>query len=207
MNRNSSFPRRFLLLLATGLFTITLVTWFTRQREALEGDLATREESRAETVDSTGPELQVWEASARIEAETNAAGPGALPTEQAPIGNSAGESPGLSIREMAEEDGSFVDMSLAELRAEQFTLNDQLTTITTPIYRELRDAGRFEVVGTIDNHKGVTSKDRDLLLSLEYDGPTGQVRRIEIPQMEFPAAYALKRRLLLVEAEIRRRAN
>jgi len=108
------------------------------------------------------------------------------------------------------EENPYSDMTIAELRGEEAKLRAQVNELTEPIYEELLNAGRFEVVGTTEDYAGLSSKDNPgnkLLLSLRYELSTGQVRLIVIPEDEHPAPYVLWRRLLLVGQELRRKTD
>ena len=115
--------------------------------------------------------------------------------------------PTFEPKEDLDEENPYVDMSIAELRGEESKLQAQGYEFNKPIFDELLKAGRFEVVGTLEDHALDTPKDNSLLLSFQYDGSTGQMRRIVIPEEEYPAAYALWRKRLLIAQEIRRKTD
>lgn len=103
------------------------------------------------------------------------------------------------------DDETYSQMSSIQLERKAKALQAEIDSRAGPIFDELTELGRFEVVGDIDNHRGVTSDDNDLILRLHYDGPTGQVRRIVIPESEYPSIYLLKEKQTRVLEELGRR--
>jgi hypothetical protein len=99
-------------------------------------------------------------------------------------------------------------MPLPQLEGIQAQLNSQIGELSTPLYKQLRDAGRYEVIGEIAPGASVTlpdAGDMRVLSSIESDRTTGLITKTVIPEEEYPDLYKLVDQYLAVSREIAER--
>lgn len=92
---------------------------------------------------------------------------------------------------------TYASMSKAELKVEQMTLIEQMHEMTSSAFQEYMEMGRYEVTG-IGIDKYIVTQDKETVSSLIYHVPTEEVRKVVLPESEFPDAYRLMRRMSIL---------
>ena len=95
---------------------------------------------------------------------------------------------------------TYARMSLAELKVEQLTLVEQAHELTSSAFHQYMEMGRYEVVGKmgVDDARLSGKETRTSVCTLLYNVPSGEIRKVVLPESEFPDAYRNKRRRYLV---------
>ena len=97
--------------------------------------------------------------------------------------------PGASI------EVDYSSMPLAELSGLRATLTTQLNSLSAPIFAELISSGRYEVIGVPGDPQSFSSKDAEFMFQVQVDSVANEIRKVVIPEAEFPDVYAIKHQL------------